>query len=118
MSRITRVPKAPTHYLGVINLRGEVVPVMSIRKKMGLMEDVFAKATRIIILKLEDHGLGGIVVDEVREVVTLGESDIDRNTINMQAKANANFINGIGKNGEQLVSLFDLNAIMDEGNPS
>ena len=118
MSRITRVPKAPTHYLGVINLRGEVVPVMSIRKKMGLKEDVFAKATRIIILKLEDHGLVGIVVDEVREVVTLGESDIDRNTINMQAKANANFINGIGKNGEQLVSLFDLNAIMDEGNPS
>ena len=55
MQKITRVPKAPAHYKGVINLRGEVVPVMSIRKKMGLQDDVITNATRIIILKLQDQ---------------------------------------------------------------
>ena len=57
LSSITRVPKAPEHYKGVINLRGEVVPVMSIRMKMGLEDDQFTNSTRIIILKLEESSL-------------------------------------------------------------
>lgn len=113
MSKITRVPKAKPHYLGVINLRGEVVPVMSIRRKMGLNDDEFTPSTRIIILKTEEQGLVGVVVDSVKEVVTLVESNIDRNTMNMN-KTNSSFINGIGKNGEQLISLFDINAVLDE----
>ena len=52
MQHITRVPKVDAYLKGVINLRGEVMPVMSIRLKMGLEEDVYSKATRIIILKL------------------------------------------------------------------
>lgn len=113
MEKITRVPKAPAHYVGVINIRGEVVPVMSIRRKMGLEEDVYTKATRIIILKLEAQGTVGVVVDEVREVVSLGESDIERNVQTMK-KASGNFINGIGKNGDQLISLFDISRVVDE----
>ncbi len=114
MQKITRVPKAPTYYAGVINLRGEIVPVMSVRKKMDLDEDVYTNATRIIILKLEQQGLIGIIVDEVKEVITLGESDIDRNVQNTNKKADANYINGIGKNGDELVSIFEITAIVDE----
>ena len=82
MPKITRVPKTPDYYAGVINLRGEVVPVMSAHRKMGLGEDEITGATRIIILKLEAQGLVGILVDEVREVVSLGENEIDRSSHN------------------------------------
>ena len=54
MQKITRVPKIQTYFKGVINLRGEIVPVMSVRKKMNLDDDVITNASRIIILKLEE----------------------------------------------------------------
>ena len=88
MQKITSVPKAPEYYNGVINLRGEVVPVMSAHRKMGLGEDVITKV-QDHYLKLEVQGLVGIQVDEVREVVTLGESEIERSA---QNKKNANYI--------------------------
>ena len=113
LSSITRVPKAPEHYKGVINLRGEVVPVMSIRMKMGLEDDQFTNSTRIIILKLEELGYLGIIVDSVNEVVTLGESDIDRNVSNMK-ETKGNFINGIGKDGDRLISIFDIDKVAGE----
>lgn len=113
MQKITRVPKVPAYYPGIINLRGEIVPVMSARVKMGLGEDVITNQSRIIILKLEVQGLVGIVVDAVREVITLGESEIDRTAQNSR-KQDTTYINGIGKNGDELISIFDINSIVDE----
>ncbi len=113
MQKITRVPKVPDYYPGIINLRGEIVPVMSARVKMGLGEDVITNQSRIIILKLELQGLVGIVVDAVREVITLGESEIDRTAQNSR-KQDTTYINGIGKNGDELISIFDINSIVDE----
>ena len=113
MQKITRVPKVPAYYPGIINLRGEIVPVMSARVKMGLGEDVITNQSRIIILKLEVQGLVGIVVDAVREVITLGESEIDRTAQNSK-KQDTTYINGIGKNGDELISIFDINSIVDE----
>ncbi len=113
MQKITRVPKVPNYYPGIINLRGEIVPVMSARVKMGLGEDVITNQSRIIILKLEVQGLVGIVVDAVREVITLGESEIDRTAQNSR-KQDTTYINGIGKNGDELISIFDINSIVDE----
>ena len=112
MQKITRVPKARNYFPGIINLRGEVVPVMSIRTKMGLEPDQFTDASRIIILKVEQQGSLGIIIDEVKEVVTLGEDEIDKVASAKDEKSN--FINGIGKHGEELISLFDINAIIDE----
>lgn len=112
MQKITRVPKAQSYFKGIINLRGEVVPVMSIRTKMGLEPDEFTDASRIIILKIEQQGALGIIIDEVKEVVTLGEDEIDK-VSGLKADKDV-FINGIGKNGEELISLFDINAIIEE----
>ena len=108
MQKITRVPKAQSYFKGVINLRGEIVPVMSIRKKMGLPEDEITDKSRIIILKLEDKGSIGIIVDEVREVITLNMAEVEK-----QAGKDS-FINGIGKNGNELISLFEISAIVEE----
>ena len=113
MQKITRVPKAQSYFKGIINLRGEIVAVMSIRNKMGLEDDVFTNASRIIILKLEEKGAIGIIVDEVKEVMTLSEDEIDK-AVNSPKDGRGNFINGIGKNGDELVSLFEINSIVEE----
>ena len=110
MQKITRVPKVQTYFKGVINLRGEVVPVMSVRKKMGLEDDVLTNASRIIILKLEENASLGVIVDEVREVVNLSEDEIDK------VSSKGRFINGIGKHGDQLISLLEINALVEENN--
>ena len=111
LQKITRVPKAQVWLKGIINLRGEIVPVMSARIKMGLEDDVFTNASRIIILKLEEKGELGMIVDEVCEVVTLVVDEIE--TPNVDAGKDL-FINGIGKSGDELISLFELGAIIDE----
>lgn len=110
MQHITRVPKVSNYIKGVINLRGEVVPVMSVRLKMDLEDDVETKATRIIILKLEQHCNIGILVDEVKEVVNLEENQIER--VSYETKDDkSNFIYGIGKYDGGLISLLDLNSV-------
>ena len=110
MQKITRVPKVQTYFKGVINLRGEVVPAMSVRKKMRLEDDVLTNASRIIILKLEENASLGVIVDEVREVVNLSEDEIDK------VSNKGRFINGIGKHGDQLISLLEINALVEENN--
>ena len=113
MQTITRVPKVQTYFKGIINLRGEVVPVMSIRLKMLLADDQFTDASRIIILKIEEHGTIGIIVDEVKEVVELAMDDIDRPAQKSKLDKNS-FIFGVGKHGDELISLFDISAVVDE----
>lgn len=110
MQHITRVPKVAPYLKGVINLRGEVIPVMSIRLKMDLPEDKITKATRIIILKLEQYGMIGVIVDEVKEVVTLDNSQIEKVAYDNKEEK-SNYINGIGKYEGGLISLLDLNAV-------
>ena len=113
MQKITRVPKAQPYFKGIINLRGEIVPVMSIRLKMGFEDDTFTNASRIIILKIEEQGKIGVIVDEVREVVKLGPDEIDKPSHDTKDGKNT-FINGIGKNGNELISIFELSAVIDE----
>lgn len=115
MQHITRVPKMPAYLKGVINLRGEVIPVISMRLKMGLAEDEITKTTRIIVLKLEQEGNVGFIVDEVKEVVTLSAGDIEKITYNSKDEK-TNLISAVGKHNGELISLFDLSTISLEGN--
>lgn len=113
MQHITRVPKVDDYLKGVINLRGEVIPVMSIRIKMGLERDVETKSSRIIILKLEQQGTIGVIVDEVREVVTLENDRIEKVAYDSKDEK-SNFLSGVGKSDGGLISLLDLNAVVLE----
>lgn len=111
MQRMTRVPKVAPYIKGVINLRGEVVPVMSTRIKMGLEPDIETHSTRIIILKFEQQGYIGVIVDEVNEVVTLDTETIDKVPYDTKDE---NYIQGVGKTGDGLISILDLNALINE----
>ncbi|MBR1875942.1 MAG: purine-binding chemotaxis protein CheW, partial [Lachnospiraceae bacterium] len=66
--QITRVPNVQSYFKGVINLRGEVIPVMSLRLKFDMPEIEFTGKTRIIIIKLDPTAAIGVIVDEVEEV--------------------------------------------------
>ena len=113
MQHITRVPKGDDYLKGVINLRGEVIPVMSIRIKMGLERDLETKGSRIILLKLEQQGTIGVIVDEVKEVVTLENERIEKVAYDSKDEK-ANFLCGVGKSEGGLISLLDLNAVVLE----
>ncbi len=113
MQSITRVPNVQEYFKGVINLRGEVVPVMSLRRKLNLEDDEITNKTRIIIIKLEANAPIGVIVDEVKEVVTLENSSVDSVSRSSQ-KEEVSYINGIGKTGDSLISLLDLNMIIAE----
>ena len=74
---------------------------------------MFTNASRIIILKIEDQGKIGVIVDEVKEVVNLGVDEIDKPSHDSMDNRHS-FISGIGKNGEELISLFDIGAMTGE----
>lgn len=113
MQRITRVPNVQSYIKGVINLRGEVIPVVSIRLKMGLEEDVITKTTRIIIIKLDNGEVIGMLVDEVKEVVTLETSQIEKVSYDSKEEK-VNYLSGVGKDKEELISLLDMNLVFAE----
>jgi purine-binding chemotaxis protein CheW len=112
MTAITRVPKAQHYYRGVINMRGEVVPVMSLRRRMSLEDDVFTNASRILIVKPEASALLGFIVDEVLGVVVLQSSEVEKVAYSREEKDM--YINGIGKTDGQLISLLDLKRVIGE----
>lgn len=109
---ITRVPHSQPYFLGIINLRGEVVPVMSMRRKFDLPDKENTNASRILILKIEGSGKIGILVDEVREVVTLEESQIEQ--IAAENIDTRTYLMGVGKYNNTLISLINISMLISD----
>ena len=112
MQKITRVPKAQKWFYGVINLRGEIIPVMSLRRKFDLEDDVYTDKTRIIILKPEGQGAIGVIVDQVKEVVTLGSDEVEKPQID-KADEKSKYISLIGKMADSLITILNINGVLD-----
>ncbi|WP_035767106.1 chemotaxis protein CheW [Butyrivibrio sp. NC2002] len=112
MQQITRVPQVAHYLKGVINIRGVIVPVMSLRLKMEMDPDEITDKSRIIILKAEEDTLIGIIVDQVNQVLTLGSNSIEKVTYSADKGKKINsFISGVGKYEGGLVSILDLNMV-------
>ncbi|HHU89652.1 MAG TPA: chemotaxis protein CheW [Clostridiaceae bacterium] len=107
-----RVPTAPDYIKGVVNLRGEIVTVMSLRLKFGLPEIEEDDETRTIIFKFNEVLLG-IIVDSVDEVVTLKESDIESVT-QITNDRSLDYILGIAKAGGRLITLLNIERLITE----
>lgn len=113
MQHITRVPDTPAYIKGVINLRGEIIPIMNLRLKMGLEEIEETKATRIIIIKMEQIGKLGLIVDCVKEVISLSEDQVE--TAKYDKKDDSqHFVSAVGKVGDSIISLLDLNTVVTD----
>lgn len=112
MQKITRVPKAQDYFVGVINLRGDVIPVMSIRTRLKLDKDVYTDKSRIIIIKVENASIG-LIVDQVKEVVTFAADNIE-NVSHSFSTLHSNYVTKVGKNNGELISLIDISALLND----
>ncbi|MBI9045547.1 MAG: chemotaxis protein CheW [Anaerolineaceae bacterium] len=110
MQEITRVPKAPVFVEGVTNLRGTVLPVIDLRKRLELPDTEITNETRIIYINLEESKVG-MIVDAVSEVLTIQEEVIEP-TPSIVSSVDTEFITGIAKVDDRLVTLLDLNRIL------
>jgi purine-binding chemotaxis protein CheW len=110
MKPITRVPKTPKYIKGVINLRGDIIPVMDLRLKFGLEEIEETEETRIIILKLEDASIG-VIVDQVVQTVQLSDDAIESAASLINNTAN-DYILGIGKIDKDIVTLLNFDKMI------
>lgn len=106
MMNITRVPKAAHFVRGVINLRGEVIPVIELRKKFNLPEEKENNNTRIIIVSVDDITVG-LIVDTSSEVIEISSEATEEAPDGIGSVDQGN-ISGIGKVGERLIILLDI----------
>ena len=111
MPKITQVPSSPKYYRGVINLRGEIIPVMSLRRRMNYDDDCFTSNSRIIILNIGEDNLLGIVVDEVNEVLNISSNDIEQPS--QFIKNDASVVSGVGKIGDMIISILSVDSMID-----
>jgi purine-binding chemotaxis protein CheW len=113
MTEVTRIPNTPDYMLGVVNLRGNAVPVVDLRRKFNLPEGKRTLDTRIIILELERNGdtrLVGALADSVKEVLEIEASAVDP-APKMGAAINTDFIRGITRQNDRFIILLDLERI-------
>ena len=104
MSEVTPVPDAADFVEGVINLRGKVIPLISLRKKLGFKEQELNKSNRIIITQVDSHVLG-LVVDGKIDVVAVEPENI---TPPDDVLKKAKYLAGVGRIGERLILIADV----------
>lgn len=112
---ITVVPKAPDFVEGVINLRGNIIPVINLQKKFGVAHTGESQEARVIVIRVQDKTLG-IVVDQVTEVLHLSEEWIEPPPA-VAVGIETSYIRGVGKVNERLVILLDVERILDKQHP-
>lgn len=103
---ITRVPKAPAFVEGVINLRGEVIPIVDLRRRFGLAMREIGYDSRVIIVEVGGNKVG-MTVDAVVEVARINESAIEP-APSITKGVNSYYLSGVAKMGERLIVLLDL----------
>jgi len=110
IGEITRIPNAPDYIKGVINLRGEVIPVVNLKRKLNIGDNELNTNSRIIVVN-EDEMVVGLVVDFSSEVLEIDREDIDKPP---ETKDNQliEYISGIGKTSDRLIILLDLLKIL------
>ena len=107
---ILRIPKAPPFVEGVINIRGDIVPVINVRVRLGLAACEDMRKARIIVTRRGER-LYGLLVDEVREIVDLEEKSITRD-IAADLGTGAEFVWGIAEREKSLLVIVDLPSLL------
>lgn len=103
---ITRVPKAPGFVEGVFNLRGDIVPIVDLRKRFGLSLKPLGRDTRVIIAEINDNSVG-MMVDSVTEVLRIPVSSIE-DAPNITKGVDTYYLNGVAKINDRLIVLLNL----------
>ncbi len=113
MLEITTVPHSPHFVEGVINLRGKVLPVVNLRKRLALEPKEYDKNTRIIVVDQDGKNVG-FIVDSVSEVLRISSVTTEPPP-QMMSRINTEFITAVGKLDDKLVILLDLGRVLSVG---
>lgn len=109
---ITYVPNSPQYVEGVVNLRGTILPVINLRKMMGLSKGDVTSTTRIIICKDDSVNFKvGLLVDAITFVVSLLPDEIVKQSL-PAGTADVDLISGVSKNGSKVVGIVELTKIL------
>ena len=116
---LTEVPRAPADVMGVISVRGRIVTVRDLRRRMRLAEAPATRRSRILLAELspEQGGTGervGLFVDEVLHVYRLSETEIE-SAANVLGGELAEYVAGIGRQAGEMIILVDLRPILAGG---
>ncbi len=109
-SKITWVPQAPDYVLGIINMRGRIVTVLDIGKKLGLTPVKLNKSNRNIIIDTEDEHIG-LVVDRIGDIVMIVSNNLEPAPSNISG-LQGEFFKGVYKKQESLIGVFSVEKIL------
>ena len=107
---ITRLPKAPAFVKGVINLRGDIIPIIDLRERFGMEQQEYTNMTRVIVVEVEGRSVG-MVVDSVSHVIRIEEGQIEPPPPCV-GKKSEEYIRGVGKVDEKLIVLLHITRIL------
>ena len=110
---ITKLPKAPTFVKGVINLRGDVIPIIDLREKFGIEHREYTNMTRVIVVEIDGKSIG-MVVDSVSHVTRIEKDQIEPPPPCV-GKGSEEFIMGVGKIAEKLIVMLNISNILTTG---
>jgi purine-binding chemotaxis protein CheW len=114
MPTITKMPNVPQHVEGIINLRGKVIPIISMRRRFSLMENENNSQTRIIIMDVCGT-LTGFIVDAVSEVIRIHSSEIQPPpSMVMSGGIGQEFITGVFNHAERLLIIMDIDRMFSD----
>lgn len=107
---ITMVPNSPSYMEGVINLRGRVLPVLNLRKRLGLSDKEMSKASRIVVTEVGNKVIG-LLVDAVSHVIKIPPEYVEPAPEEV-LEVDTDYITGVGKLNEKLVIMLDLEKLL------
>lgn len=114
----TSIPNTPDYVLGVMNLRGLIVPIIDLRNMFEMDQAVFGPSTIIVIVKLSGKSKSsrtvGMVVDEVSDVYNISEEDIGEMP-DLGSVVGTEYIEGVASVNEKMVIILDINLLIDTG---
>jgi purine-binding chemotaxis protein CheW len=109
---VTKIPNTPAHIKGVLNLRGTIVPIVELRTKFGMETIDYTMFTVIVVVVVREK-IMGLVVDAVSDVLNIDRQDIQPPP-QFGAKVDVSFLNGIGKSGDKLIALLDMDRLLSD----
>ena len=106
----TRIPNSPPDVVGVLNLRGTIVPIIDLRRKFGLDSVEYNQFTAIVVIVVRGRVMG-MIVDSVSEVVNIPLSDIQA-APDFGASMSTSMLQGLAKRGDSLITLLDIDTVL------
>ena len=111
MTEITELPDTSRYFAGIINLRGDIISVVDLRKRLGLENVENTEDTRIIVVEYQDDDVG-LIVDAVSEVLHIDEEEVEDPPQSMVGIKN-DYLTGVVKIDDNIVNILDLDNLLE-----